>query len=125
MKLKAYHTELGMGVLTDECPGVGCPMFIRDADGQPYGPEDAAGGRIVGQVPESLPRADRWRRLLLAAEIREMRGALGLSQAEFAERAGVSTSSITSWERGMSEPLPALLRAVRALGTTGGAKGTE
>ena len=41
-----------------------------------------------------------------ADEIRELRDKLRLTQVEFAQRIGVSSITISRWERGANRPLP-------------------
>lgn len=55
----------------------------------------------------------------LASRLKEMRTAAGLTQAELAERAGVSRKTVNTVENGVFVPSTVLaLSLARALGTT-------
>lgn len=61
---------------------------------------------------------DRRVRLVFGARVREMRHGLGLTQADVAERAGVSLKYLSQIERGTRNPtLAVLIHLSRALGT--------
>ena len=66
-------------------------------------------------MPRNIPF-----RLIYAAKIRAARGLLNWSQAELAERAGVSKQSITRIEKGIMDPrfstMTALNEAIRSTG---------
>jgi DNA-binding transcriptional regulator YiaG len=61
--------------------------------------------QLLGRAPAigAVPVAVR-RRGLTAAQIRELRLKIGLSQKELAERIGVSVNSISNWETGRTAP---------------------
>lgn len=58
-----------------------------------------------------------------SSHIRETRSKLGLTQAEFAKRLGVSKSSVEKWERGMHTPRSYLKLALDALDGASGQGG--
>jgi DNA-binding transcriptional regulator YiaG len=52
---------------------------------------------------------------LTPEHIRQLRGQLGLTQAEFAARIGCSTQAVSFWERGTRSPTGLYARAVLQL----------
>jgi putative transcriptional regulator len=50
-----------------------------------------------------------------AAEIRDLRSRLELSQEAFARLVGVSVRTVARWEAGGSEPLPLAVERLRAI----------
>lgn len=52
---------------------------------------------------------------LTPERIRSLRRQLGLTQAEFAERLGVSMQAVSFWERGTRTPTGLYARAIRSL----------
>lgn len=52
----------------------------------------------------------------LASEVRRVRKALGLSQAEFAERIGASRTSVGAWEAARAVPAPEFEATLARLG---------
>lgn len=51
----------------------------------------------------------------LGEQIREMRVAMGHTQQSFALAIGVHFITVSKWERGETEPLPAFLQAIRTM----------
>ncbi len=47
--------------------------------------------------------------------IQKLRESLGLSQAQFGFKMGVSQGAVSSWERGEKTPLPAQAKAITVL----------
>lgn len=52
--------------------------------------------------------------LEIAALVRETRFRLGLTQAQFAQKLGVSFQSVNRWENGRTQPLPIVLKQIEA-----------
>jgi len=50
-----------------------------------------------------------------AEEIKIMRSTLNMTQEKLAQILGVSWSSITRWERGLSKPSPLALQKIKSL----------
>ena len=55
-------------------------------------------------------------------ELRRIRNSLGLTQAAFAERIGVTTNTMARWERGEMAIREAMARLVRLLAEAGPVK---
>ena len=51
----------------------------------------------------------------MAAWVKSIRLALGLSQEDFAKEVGVVFSTVNRWERGRSTPLPVIVRRLKEL----------
>jgi transcriptional regulator with XRE-family HTH domain len=51
----------------------------------------------------------------LAKRIKELRLKLGLTQEQFAARAGVTFSTVNRWESGKSKPSPLAMRRIEEL----------
>lgn len=74
--------------------------------------EGFGGAPILRPVSNALQR-------LFAQQLRERRRAAGLSQADLAERSGVSTEFVSRMERGVTFPsVPTLMSLCRALACT-------
>ena len=54
------------------------------------------------------------------SDIRILRKAWGMTQAELACQLGVARETVSRWENGREAPLPSLLRMLREIGRTGG-----
>lgn len=48
-------------------------------------------------------------------DIKQARTQLGMTQAEFGEKLGVSERTIQNWEYGVTAPIPAKVKAIEAL----------
>lgn len=51
----------------------------------------------------------------VAKTIRELRAKLGLTQEQFAQKVGVTWSTVNRWENGRGKPSPLAMRQVKAL----------
>ena len=72
---------------------------------------------LSDQVPEAFRKAASYHGLDTATGIRELRKALGLSQADFADVAGLSTPTLSSLETGKANPtVKTLNRLIRPYG---------
>jgi putative transcriptional regulator len=78
--------------------------------------------RELSYTPSALRTLDRLRAVLqdmtrrsTPGHVRSLREALGLSQQEFAQRAGVAGQTVSRWERGESCPRGAALVRLSAL----------
>lgn len=80
-----------------------------------YAPRDAASGKADAGGADEAGRGGSG----VGMKVRLRRVALGLSQKELAERAGISQSGLSKYERGGREPDgEALMSLCRALGCT-------
>ncbi len=73
-------------------------------------------------TPSALRKLDRLRSLLVKmhqasspGHLRTLRDALGLTQQQFADRLGVSSQTVSRWERGEARPSEPTLARIRAL----------
>ncbi|MBD1838869.1 helix-turn-helix transcriptional regulator [Coleofasciculus sp. FACHB-501] len=63
--------------------------------------------------------------LEIAALVRETRFRLGLTQAQFAEKLGVSFQSVNRWENKRTKPLPIVLRKIEEVLRQMGDRGSD
>ena len=57
--------------------------------------------------------------------IKELRGILGLTQEQFAQRVGVTFSTINNWEKGSRTPHPFLFQRLLEMAEEAGLKNIE
>lgn len=102
-----------------EAPRTGYKQWLAYGDGagvakKPPGRE----GGLPGEVGRTLPPE----RLAFAANLQRARQAAGLTQAELADKSGVSQPHISALESGTWEPrLATIMQLARALGVEPGA----
>ena len=89
---------------------------------------DVEKSRLIYCSPYSLPRLvskkersgraelnDKSKKKDVAKMIRELRAKLGLTQEQFAAKAGVTFSTVNRWESGRSTPSPLTMRRIKEL----------
>ena len=80
-----------------------------------YGLSVSAVARAARVSPPELLDPSRWAPGTLPRVLAVLRDWSGLTQAEVAERCGCSKASVRNWERGRTEPCPALRAALERL----------
>jgi type I restriction enzyme M protein len=79
------------------------------------------GARLIDRVQAMAVRTPR---APTAAHIRTLREAMGLTQAQLADRLGVDKMTVARWEWGKLRPRAAAVAALEALRKAAGRRGT-